>query len=100
MYFGEGDKYYLSLGNSEYGELVLPSGPHRFLVTTRGSQDFFLDAELAAKERTCFKAYANPANYAKAIVPILMNLTSLFVLEQVQCPSEEALSSYTKVPNP
>lgn len=100
VYFGEGEKYYLALSNSEYGELVLPTGPHRFLVTTRGSQDFFLDTELNETGLICFKAYANPSNYAKTLVPILMNLTSLFLLERVQCPSKEYLSSYTKAAAP
>lgn len=97
VFFGEGDKYYLSLRNGQYGELTLPAGKHKFLVTNRGSQDFFLDAELEADDRACFKVFASPENYAKLIVPILMNLTSIFSLERVQCPSDADLGSYKKV---
>lgn len=97
MYFGEGDRYYLALRNGQYGELTLPAGSHRFLVTTQGSQDFFLDAELEANDRVCFKAFASPENYAKVIVPILMNLTSIFSLERVECPSDASLGGYKKV---
>ena len=98
MYFGEGGSYYLSLRNLEYSEGTLNPGKHLFVVTTRGSQDFSLQLDLSPGSRTCLKAYADPANYAKMIAPLLMNLTSLFKLETVACPGSSFLDSYTKVP--
>lgn len=96
LYFGENGKTYASLNNSEYAELKVSSGTHNFFVTARGAQDFNFSVTLKPNEKICVKSYADPTNYAKVFVPILMNLTSLFKAEVVACPNLEELKYYSK----
>ena len=98
LYFGESGEYYLTLRNNEYGEVLLKPGQHTLIVTARASQDYPLAVNIEPGSKTCLKAYANPANYAKVLIPILMNLTSIFKVEVVACPSTELLNDYTRVP--
>lgn len=86
MHFGEGEMRYMLLENNEYATVEMSPGDHQFLVGTIASGDFEFPVSLVAGTTTCIKAYANPANYAKILLPVLFNLTALFKAEVVACP--------------
>ncbi len=97
LYFGEGEKTYASLSNGEYTEIQISAGQHNFNVTARASQPFQFNADLKPNTKNCIKAYADPANIAKTLIPILFNLTNIFKADLVSCPNEQFLKDYFKV---
>lgn len=86
MHFGEGETRYVLLENNEYASVEMSPGDHQFVVGATASGDFEFPVSLVAGTTTCIKAYANPANYAKILLPVLFNLTALFKAEVVTCP--------------
>jgi hypothetical protein len=51
----------------------------------------------APKARNPIKAFPDPANIAKAVVPLLMNLSNVFRMEVVECLDEDFLADYERV---
>lgn len=104
LYFGEraGERvsYFLKLENAEYAEIQLAPGSYEFIVASGKSLDFPLPVELKPGKRTCIRTYANPANYAKILVPLLMRLTQVFTMEMVACPGADFLRNYTRASPP
>ena len=97
LYFGDGEKTYASLSNKEYAEIIISAGHHTFHVTAQASKPFQFDVELKPDTSTCIKAYADPANYVKALTfPFLMNFTNIFRADMVSCPDEQFLKNCSK----
>ncbi len=97
LHFGERGQVYLALRNGEYGVISVPAGKHRFTVGANATQDYEMEVVVAESGTTCIKTYADPSNYAKAFVPILMNITSTFLMDVVDCPDEAFLQYYRRV---
>ncbi len=94
MIFGEEERDYVILKNDEWKALQLDSGTtDLFVRSNQGDKPFYLTTELPPSERKCFRAYANPSNYAKAL---LLNLAyffgNTFLMEEMDCPSEKTLA--------
>jgi len=96
-YFGEGEKTYVALNNSEYTEIKFPIGSHIFHVTAQAGDPFRFGVELKSQTSTCIKVYANPANYAKTLIPILFHFTNIFKADVVPCPDDKFLKDYSKI---
>lgn len=97
LHFGEGRNVYLALRNGQYGVVQVAAGLRHLTVGATGTKDYHLEVQLAPDTTTCVRAYPDPANVAKVIVPILMNLTNAFKMEIVECPSEEFLAEFERV---
>lgn len=97
LHFGEGGKVFMALRNGQYGHVQVSAGARRFSVGGTGTQNYYLDVELAPGATTCIKAFPDPANIAKVVVPLLMNLTNAFKMELVECPGEEFLADFERV---
>lgn len=97
LFFGENEVRYVELRNKEFSELPIVPGKHHFFVTANASQNFEFDVDVAPHSTTCIKSYADPSNYLKILMPILMNLTNIFRAEVVACPNKAFLSEYRKV---
>lgn len=97
LHFGADRRVYLALRNGQYGQVQIAAGAHRFSVGGTGTQNYYLDVDLVSGATTCIKAYPDPANVAKAVVPLLMNLTNVFKMEVVECPDEDFLAEFEQV---
>ncbi|MCX2802495.1 hypothetical protein OQJ68_11930 [Microbulbifer thermotolerans] len=99
LIFGADSRDYVKLGNSDYSEIELKNGHYKFFVRSdQADKPYILAEELKAGDKKCLKAYANPANLGKALVPLAYYMSHTFLLEKIECPSEEELSKYRKVP--
>jgi hypothetical protein len=65
---------YMLLENNEYATVDIWPGDHHCLVGTTASGNFEFPVSLVAGTTTSIKAYANPANDAKILLPVLFNL--------------------------
>lgn len=97
LHFGADGQVYLALRNGQYGQVQVTAGARRLSVGGTGTQNFYLDADLATDSMTCIRAFPDPANIAKVAVPLLMNLTNAFKMEVVECPDEESLADFERV---
>lgn len=98
MVFGSDGNDYVSLSNDQYAQLQFRPGSYNFFVrSTQGDKPFVLPMALGARESRCLKAYANPANLGKAVLPVAYLLGNTFLLEQVNCPTKEELAKYGAV---
>lgn len=97
LHFGADKKVYLALRNGQYGQVQVAAGARRFSVGGTGTQNYYLDMDLVPGTTTCIKAFPDPANIAKVVVPLLMNLTNVFKMEVVECPGEEFLADFERV---
>ncbi|MBE0620345.1 MAG: hypothetical protein IH605_07105 [Burkholderiales bacterium] len=98
LVFGADKRDFVQLNNGEYARLYLPSGNHSFFVrSTQADKPYELSASLLANQTTCFKASANPENFAKALLPFTFHLSNSFLLERVSCLSEAEIAKYSSV---
>ncbi|MHB8624487.1 MAG: hypothetical protein ACYC9J_14070 [Sulfuricaulis sp.] len=95
-YFGEGEKNYASLYRSEYAEIRVAAGLHKFNVFKRGSPSSEFDVDVKPNTQTCIKVYEDPAKLVEAAIPIVSALTRFFKAEVVSCPDEQFLKAYSK----
>jgi len=99
LYFGESDKYFFVLSNDEYARVKIDAGGHLFQAKVHASPAFELRLNLHPRKTTCIKGHANTAAAAAVVIPIIGNMYSNFVLEEVECPSDEVLKTYKLVVN-
>ena len=99
MIFGSDKNDYFFLYNKDYASLQVPSGEHEIFVRSdQADNPYKLKALLANNEVKCFKAYANPANYAKALLGGIAYMTgNTFLMNEIACFNEEQLKEYSKV---
>lgn len=98
MVVGINDKEYAQMGTREYVRWFVQPGPQTvFVRSTQADKPFQLPVDLAVGSFTCLKASADPANFAKALVPIVMHWTSTFMLEQVSCPTNTELERFQRL---
>jgi hypothetical protein len=98
MVFGAEGNDYVSLQNGEYAAMYLRPGAHNFFVrSTLADQPYVLAVSLSANDKKCLKAYANPANIGKFLLPFAHYVSNTFLLEQTSCLSNEELSKYSSV---
>jgi hypothetical protein len=99
LIFGADGQDYTALGNSQYAQVYLTPGPYQFFArSTQGDRPYVLPLNMATSQRICLKAYANPANLAKAVLPLAYYFGHTFLLEQVACPTAEELAKYSQEP--
>ncbi|WP_374536903.1 hypothetical protein [Chitinimonas taiwanensis] len=92
MVFGVKKQDYATISQGSYLSFYLPPEPTTLFVrSTQADKPFNLEIQPAVNERICLKAYANPANLAKAFLPFTYYLSSSFLLERISCPSEQEL---------
>lgn len=99
MVFGADKNDYFSLFNKNYASLQVPSGEHEIFVRSdQADNPYKLKAILNNNEVKCFKAYANPTNYGKALLGGIAYMTgNTFLMNETACFNEEQLKEYTKV---
>lgn len=97
--FGTADEFYVMLRRREYASLFLPPQTYQFYVRDIGrAPSIAVTVNLKANDRRCLKVSASSANFAKALVPIILMATGYsFYLEEVNCPSHEELENYSRV---
>ncbi len=94
LYFGESDKYFFVLDNSQYYRIKINSGRHIFQAKAHASPAFDLEVDAKAESTICIKGKANPTVAGAVLIPFLGNMVSSFMLEQVDCPNDDALKAY------
>lgn len=98
MVLGVNDKEYAQMGTREYVRWFVQAGPQTIFVrSTQADKPFKLPVDLAAGSFTCLKASADPANFAKMLVPFVMHMTSTFMLEKVDCPTTALLDRFERL---
>jgi hypothetical protein len=101
MIFGSNGNDFVALYNNEYAQITIPSGFHVvFVRSTQGDKPYTLPVTLSPNEKKCFKAYANPENYAKALLPIAYLFGNTFRLTAISCPTKEELAKYSSAAAP
>lgn len=99
MIVGTNDQDIVELYGDRYATIQLPAGEHTFFARAiGGDQPFKLTVSLKPNELTCIKGIPNPANLAKALVPIAFYLGNTFLLEPTSCPSKKELAKFELVP--
>lgn len=89
----------VELYGSRYSVIHLPAGEHRFSGrSSLGDQPFELKVKVTSSHRTCIEVVPNPANLAKALVPISYLMGNTFLLKPGACPTSEQLARYQQVP--
>lgn len=97
--FGADNKDVVQLNTEECARIFLPAGNHvLFVRSIQADKPFELAVSLTANKKTCFKAKANPSNFAKTLMPISFHLSSSFLLEPVNCLSDNEIAKYTLIP--
>ena len=99
LYFGESDKYFFVLSSDEYARVKIDAGGHLFQAKNHASPAFELKVNLDPGKTTCIKGHANPVVLGAVLIPIIGNTVNHFVLEEVECPSDEVLKTYKLVVN-
>lgn len=98
MIIGTNDADIVELYGDRFATILLPAGEHTFFARANGGdQPFKYKVSLAANQRTCIKGSPNPANLAKAFLPISYYFGNTFLLEQTPCPSKDELAKYEQV---
>ena len=98
MVFGADENDYVALNNTQYARLDVSPGSHTFFVrSTQADKPFSLTVELGANESKCLKAYANPTNMGKALLPFAYYMGNTFLLELTPCLTPEELAKYSPV---
>ena len=101
-YFGEKESdeeiFYLELSNGEYGELLLNPGLHVFLASAPGTASFELEVRLEPGKKRCFHTLSGADNIGKMLIaPLLVNLTPMYKIEEMECPDQNELTKYSHV---
>lgn len=91
LYFGESDKYYFVLDNGGYSRVKIDAGEHVFQAKAHASPAFELRVNVQEGKLTCLKGKVNSIGWGVIMFPIIGNLVNTFVLEQVECPTQESL---------
>jgi hypothetical protein len=98
LIFGADGTDFLTLRNEEYAELRLPAKTYQFFVrSNQADKPFVLEEVLSPGDHKCFRAYANPHNYWKALLLVGHYFGSTFRIVEVECPSQDKLAPYRKV---
>lgn len=98
LIFGIDKNDLVELYGDRYSILRLPVGEHTFFARSNGGdQPFSLQLQVKANERTCIKAFPNPANFAKSLMPISHLFGNSFLLERSACPTKEELAKFEQV---
>lgn len=99
LIFGYNNQDLVELGNDDYSEIKLKEGAYQFFVrSNHADEPYIFPMQLKAGEEKCLKAYANPSNIGKALVPLAYHFTNTFLLENVQCLSNEQFKAYKFIP--
>lgn len=99
LYFGESDKYFFILENGEYSRVKIDAGEHVFQAKAHASPAFDLKVDVKTGKTTCIKGKANPKVAGVVLIPLVGNMVSSFMLEEVECPSDDVLKSYKLADN-
>ncbi len=94
LYFGESEKYFFVLDNAQYSRIKINAGRYIFQAKAHASPAFELEVDAKAESTTCIKGKANPTVAGAVLIPFLGNMISSFMLEQVDCPNDDALKAY------
>lgn len=98
LIFGASSQDYVSLSNNDYAEIKVRSGSYNFFVRSdQADVPINLTMDLKSGDNKCLKAYVNPSNGYKAILPFLYYTSNTFSFEAVECPSENKLLKYNKI---
>ncbi|MDP5137326.1 hypothetical protein [Rheinheimera baltica] len=97
LYVGKDDKYFMELGNDEYGQVEIDAGKHLIQAKASGSPSSALQIELAKNQTVCLLSKPNPEMLGAMLIPLVANMVPTFVLEQVDCPSAEKLKGFMRV---
>ena len=97
MAFGEADRVYLELDNNQYGSWNSIPGPHRFVISAKGSANFEMDVNIEPNTIICIKAYANPAYDMKAADPAPTKFINIFRADIVPCPPNNIPAGYKRI---
>ncbi len=100
MVFGADGDDYVVLKDGQYTRILVRPGTYNFFVrSVQADRPRLLTVELQARGIKCLRAYANPANIAKALAEPAYYLGSTFLVEAVSCPSPAELArNYSWVP--
>lgn len=98
MIFGENKTDHIELNNSQYAEFQAAAGTHDYFVrSNQADQPYVLRVELLAGEKKCLKAYANPANIGKVLLPMAHYMGNTFLLAAGDCLTPEEMTKYFPV---
>ena len=98
LVFGADSQDYVMLSNNNYAKINLKSGSYEFFArSNQADEPFILPIKLKPGDNKCLKAYANPSNVGKIILPFLYFMTSTFTLEDVECLPDEEILKYREV---
>lgn len=98
MVFGADGNDYVSLRNGQYAHMYFRPGTYSFFVRSVGmDQPHVLTISVNANDTVCLKAFADPANYGKSLMPILYHVSSTFLIERANCLSGKELVHYRRV---
>ena len=98
MIVGTDESDIVELYGDRFATILLPAGEHTFFARANGGdKPFKYKVSVAANQRTCIKGSPNPANYAKAFLPLSYYFGNTFLLEQTTCPSKEELAKFEQV---
>lgn len=98
MVFGADGNDYVSLRNGQYAHMYLRPGTYSFFVRSAYlDQPSVMAVTLNANDRVCLKAFADPANYGKVLMPLLYHVSNTFSIERTNCPSSKELANYRRV---
>lgn len=86
----------VELNHKEYVIVTLPKKDYKIFVRSTGDMPFSVSMRFENDTRKCLRAYENPANWAKALLPLAYALGNLFKLEEEKCPSEEMLKKFER----
>lgn len=99
LIFGVDKSDLVELYGDRYSILQLPVGEHTFFARSNGGdQPFNLRLPVKGNVRTCIKAFPNPANFAKSLMPVSHLFGNSFLLEQTACPTKEELAKFEQIP--
>ena len=98
LIFGADGTDFFTLKSDEYAALRLPARTFQFFVrSNQADKPYVLERVLNPGDHKCFRAYAKPHNYWKALTLVGYYFGNTFRIEEVECPSHETLAPYRQV---
>lgn len=97
--FGSSKNYIVGLKDKEYIKLSIPSGEETLKVAGAGSTSETIRVNLDPNESKCIKIEPNAAQLSAAVVaiPVLLAAIPTYHLIDVECPTEDYLSSLSQL---
>ena len=98
LIFGADGTDFFTLKSDEYAELRLPAKTYEFFVrSNQADKPYVIEEVLSPGDHKCFRAYANPHNYWKALTLVGYYFGNTFRIEAVECPSHDKLAPYRRI---